>query len=274
MAVCQNCGAQRPDNIAVCPRCGAQAGPPAPPPGYPPPPQGYPPPGPPQYQQQGQYPPPPGYPPPQGYPPPGPPQGYPPPPGQYPPGPPQYGGPPPAAGTQDFKTARLAAMGIDIGICVGIGIVMSIIAAIFCAIAGGWISFATMYLSMALNCAAVGGYMLLRDFLFQSSSFGKKMMKLRVVTLNGGPITAMHSIRRNIGFGAPTLIAGVLALLFFLFIALGIANNAFYYLLYVLPLSLLNLAALAYGIWELITVLNTPEGQRWGDKFAGTRVVR
>nr|MBP7868152.1 RDD family protein [Acidobacteriota bacterium] len=208
-----------------------------------------------------------------------------PPPGQYPPppGPPPYGGPPPAAGAQDFKTARLAAMGIDIGIGVGVGIVVFVIIRIISsAMIESILSFSrgtliVLCILQMVQFLVIGAYYLARDILAGANSWGKKIMKIRVVdAATGGPISLMQSIRRNLGFGAFAIVTGVLQIVLLIFVILdpSLFVGALYTLLYTLPVSLLGLASLAYAIWEFINVLNAPEGQRWGDKFAGTRVVR
>ena len=167
-------------------------------------------------------------------------------------------------------------MGIDIGVCLGVSIVMSIISMIVMGIAGGVYSYFGVgtWLSVSLINLGVGCYFAIKDSFFGGASIGKRVMKIRVATVDGTAFTLMHSIKRNIGFGVPNLVCGILGFFFVLLVFMGAGSEALLYLLYYVPLSIMNLAALAYWIFELISVLNNPEGQRWGDRFAGTRVVR
>jgi len=103
-------------------------------------------------------------------------------------------------------------------------------------------------------------YWLLRDgmeFEFMDHrSIGKKIMKLRPVTLDGSPVDMMVSVKRNWMFA----LGGVAQLFAFTIIGLIIA----------IPLAFV---AFLLGIIELILVLTDSEGRRFGDKMAGTRVI-
>ena len=103
-------------------------------------------------------------------------------------------------------------------------------------------------------------YWLLRDgmeFEFMDRrSIGKKVMKLRPVTLDGSPMDMMVSAKRNWMFAL-----GGVAQLFIMTIIGAIIG---------IPLMLV---AVLIGIIELILVLTDPEGRRFGDKIAGTRVI-
>ena len=88
-------------------------------------------------------------------------------------------------------------------------------------------------------------------------SVGKKLMKLRPVTADGGKLDMMMSVQRNWIFG----IGGVIQLLLFI---------PFIGLLLILPVSLL---AMVIGIVEAIRVFTDPEGRRFGDVWANTKVI-
>jgi len=103
-------------------------------------------------------------------------------------------------------------------------------------------------------------YWLVRDGLdidfMDHRSLGKKVMKLRPVTLDGGPVDIMTSMKRNWMFA----LIGVAQLLAYTIIGLLIA----------IPLALL---VFAIGIVEVVLVLTDSEGRRLGDKFANTKVI-
>jgi uncharacterized RDD family membrane protein YckC len=104
-------------------------------------------------------------------------------------------------------------------------------------------------------------YMLLRDGLhyefMDHRSVGKKLVKLRPVTLDGKPVDIIVSIKRNWMF------------------ALG----ALVYVLFYIPIlgwaliPIVSITALALCIIELILVITDEEGRRWGDKLAETKVI-
>ena len=104
-------------------------------------------------------------------------------------------------------------------------------------------------------------YMLLRDGLdyefMDHRSVGKKLVKLRPVTLDGKPVDIGVSIKRNWMFA----LAGLAYFLVFIPI-LGWAL-----------IPLVGIAALVIGIVELILVIVNKEGRRWGDKLANTKVI-
>jgi uncharacterized RDD family membrane protein YckC len=104
-------------------------------------------------------------------------------------------------------------------------------------------------------------YALVRDGLnidfMRHRSFGKRVMKLRTVRLDGAPMDLATSVRRNW-----PLAIGALAS-FFLYIPL----------LGLVLFPLLLLVGLGVWIFEGYRVLNHPDGRRWGDDLAGTRVI-
>ncbi len=104
-------------------------------------------------------------------------------------------------------------------------------------------------------------YWLLRDGLefefMDQRSIGKKLMKLRPVTLDGSPMDMLASAKRNWMFA----LGGVISILIFIPI-IG--------WLLIIPVGLVSLAL---GIVELVLVIVDPEGRRLGDKIANTKVI-
>jgi uncharacterized RDD family membrane protein YckC len=105
------------------------------------------------------------------------------------------------------------------------------------------------------------GYWLVRDGLdiefMDHRSIGKKIMKLRPVTLDGAPVDIMTSVKRNWMFA----IGGLASVLTYIPI-IG--------WLLLIPVVLV---ALVIGIVELVLVLTDAKGRRFGDKLAATQVV-
>ncbi len=111
------------------------------------------------------------------------------------------------------------------------------------------------------------GYILTRDGLespyTDGRSVGKKIIGLRPVRLDGGPMTIETSVRRNWTLGAAGVVSGIGTVL----IGLG-------------PLALLGVPVLILsgligllGLVEAIMVVVNEEGRRIGDKTGGTQVV-
>jgi uncharacterized RDD family membrane protein YckC len=104
-------------------------------------------------------------------------------------------------------------------------------------------------------------YWLLRDgfdFEFMSHrSLGKKVMKLRPVTLDGSPVDLVVSIKRNWMFA----LGGIVQMLMFIPV-IGWAL-----------IPVVGVIALILAIIEIILVLTDPEGRRLGDKIANTKVI-
>ena len=104
-------------------------------------------------------------------------------------------------------------------------------------------------------------YWLVRDGLdfdfMDHRSIGKKVMKLRPVTLDGQPLDIAASVKRNWMFG----LGGIVTMVWWIpvlgwLIAIVLAPIAF-----------------VIGIVELVLVLTDAESRRMGDKMAGTRVI-
>ena len=105
-----------------------------------------------------------------------------------------------------------------------------------------------------LGALAAAAYILFSDGLtgvpyMRRRSLGKHLMGLRPQHLGDGPMTPETSARRNW-----TLVLGYFG---------------------VLPLVgwLLSLAGLVLVVYETYRVVTDPQGRRWGDELAGTRVV-
>jgi len=104
-------------------------------------------------------------------------------------------------------------------------------------------------------------YILLRDGFdyefMDGRSVGKKLMKLRPVRLDGGKMDLPTSARRNW-----PIALGSLASVLFILPVIG-------WILYI-PVLIL---AIVLGIVEIVLVLTSADGRRWGDKLANTKVV-
>ena len=107
---------------------------------------------------------------------------------------------------------------------------------------------------------AATAYWLVRDGMdldfMDHRSIGKKVMKLRPVTLDGQPLDLATSIKRNWMFALGGLTQ------FFAMTIIG--------LVLAIPLGLI---AFVIGIVEIVLVLTDAEGRRMGDKMARTRVI-
>lgn len=104
-------------------------------------------------------------------------------------------------------------------------------------------------------------YWLVRDGLdvdfMKGRSLGKKVMKLRPVRLDGGPMNLETSVRRN----WPLAVGGLAALL---------ANLPVLGWLLALPIVLI---ATAIFVIEVVLVLTDAEGRRLGDRTGPTKIV-
>ena len=104
-------------------------------------------------------------------------------------------------------------------------------------------------------------YVLLRDGLdyefMDKRSIGKKIMKLRPVRLDGKPMDMRTSVMRNL----PLTLGSLAQILLFVPILGWI----------LVPFVLI--AGIVVVIIEIVRVFNDPEGRRWGDQLAGTKVI-
>ncbi len=100
-------------------------------------------------------------------------------------------------------------------------------------------------------------------------SIGKKIQDIRVVTTTGAPIDFMTSARRN-GIFAIGAVLGVVSATLGLIPCLGDAVNCM-----LMPLQLLGIVvAVGAAIYEILQITQQPDGIRFGDRTAGTRVIR
>jgi uncharacterized RDD family membrane protein YckC len=175
---------------------------------------------------------------------------------------------------RDLQQKRIVAAVIDIAIAVAISVAFWVVAAALGfavqragsdTAVGGYVGRVLSFLGSLISV----GYVLGRDTLAGSRSLGKSIQKLQVVTLDGGPITFMHSVRRNAIFAIGSGL-GLLSSTLQLVPCLGDAVACL-----LVPLVVVGaLVSLGAAIFELIKITQDPEGIRMGDQMAGTRVVR
>ncbi len=110
-------------------------------------------------------------------------------------------------------------------------------------------------LGFFLGALLGAAYMLVRDGLtlefMDQRSLGKKLLKLRPVRLDGSRLDLNDSMKRNWVFAVPNGLQAIP----------------------ILGQILGSLLGIVLGIVECILVLTDPEGRRWGDKLANTRVI-
>ena len=113
------------------------------------------------------------------------------------------------------------------------------------------------------------GYVLGRDVLAGDRSLGKKLMEIRVLTTRNAAIGFMESLKRN-GIFAVGSTLNLVRATFQLVPCLGDAVACL-----MLPLFFLSwLIGIAAVIVEVVKIVTQPDGRRFGDEWAGTRVVR
>ena len=103
-----------------------------------------------------------------------------------------------------------------------------------------------------IGTLVVAAYMLLKDGLFEGQSVGKKLMNLRVVTLDGKKADFDVSAKRNAIFVVP-------------------------YIITIIPLIgwiIGGILSLVAAIVEIIAVVNDDKGRRMGDKWANSQVIK
>ncbi|NLI46098.1 MAG: RDD family protein [Acidobacteria bacterium] len=164
----------------------------------------------------------------------------------------------------ELQKNRFIALAIDIGAIFTLVIVIVIVGII-----GNIISSILGSLVQIAGAAILCGFILLRDFIVKGNSIGKHLMKIKVVTMAGGPIELMHSVKRNLVYSLTSLIwllTSIITLIPFLGCIAGVILSLLQFVV--------GLAVLAFAVWEAITITKSPEGLRWSDTFAGTRVVR
>jgi uncharacterized RDD family membrane protein YckC len=173
----------------------------------------------------------------------------------------------------ELQTKRLIAAAIDIAISIAIGFGVWIVSfgATF-ALGQASDSAIAMYVPRVLGFGGAAlqlGYVLGRDLLGGGCSLGKKFQGIRVVTLSGGEISFMDSVKRNAIFAIGSSL-GMLASTLQLIPCVGDAVVCI-----LTPLMALGvLISLVCVVIEMVKITSDPEGIRMGDAFAGTRVVR
>jgi uncharacterized RDD family membrane protein YckC len=175
---------------------------------------------------------------------------------------------------RDLQQKRILAGLIDIAIAIAISLVFMILSLVLGFGLGSATSSSAVgnYVPRVMGFlgALIGlGYILGRDVVAGDRSIGKKIMDIRVVTTAGAAISAMDSARRN-GIFAIGAALGFLSATLRLIPCLGDAVACL-----LMPLTLLGMVvAVGAAIYEILQITQHPEGIRFGDKTAGTRVVR
>jgi uncharacterized RDD family membrane protein YckC len=147
---------------------------------------------------------------------------------------------------------RIIAVLVDGGVCLAMGALFALFLVI--PYLGKFVFFIGQMIAFS--------YMACRDALpigeFNGASFGKKLVGLKAVDRHGNKISLQQSIKRNLPFFLP----GVLATLFGSIPAIGPLLGA-----------LIGLLGLLLIIAELLKVVSDKDGLRLGDLFAETRVI-
>jgi hypothetical protein len=175
---------------------------------------------------------------------------------------------------RDLQQKRIIAGLIDIGVAIAISLAFMIVSLVLGVGLGSATdsSVVSSYVPRILGFlgAAISlGYILGRDIVAGDRSIGKKIQDIRVVTTTGAPIDYMTSARRN-GIFAIGSALGLLSATFGLIPCLGDAVNCM-----LMPLMLLGfVVSVGAAIYEILQITQHPEGIRFGDRTAGTRVVR
>ncbi len=175
---------------------------------------------------------------------------------------------------RDLQQKRILAALIDIGVAIAISLAFMIVSLVL----GFGLGSATSSSAVSnyvprilgfLGALISLGYILGRDVVAGDRSIGKKIQNLRVVTTTGAPINYMDSARRN-GIFAIGSAFGLLSATLQLIPCLGDAAACV-----LMPLTLLGIVvSVGAAIYEILQITQQPEGIRFGDKTAGTRVVR
>jgi uncharacterized RDD family membrane protein YckC len=175
---------------------------------------------------------------------------------------------------RDLQQKRIIAGLIDIAVAIAISLAFMIVgmvlgvgigAATDGSGIGGYVPRILGFLGSLISL----GYILGRDVVAGDRSIGKKIQDIRVVTTTGAPIDFMASARRN-GIFAIGAALGLLSSTLQLIPCLGDAVACM-----LMPLTLLGfVVAVGAAIYEILQITQQPDGIRFGDKTAGTRVVR
>jgi len=174
----------------------------------------------------------------------------------------------------DLQQKRYIAAAIDVAVAIGLGIAFGLVGTIagFLFTRTSSTSMVGVYLPRVVTF--VGslvslGYILGRDVVAGDRSLGKQVQGIRVLTIAGGPIGFMESARRNAIFAIGSAL-GVVSSTLGLVPCLGDAVRCL-----LMPVWILGgLISLGAAIFELLQITQRPDGVRYGDQMAGTRVVR
>ena len=175
---------------------------------------------------------------------------------------------------RDLQQRRYIAAAIDVAVAIGIAVAFMIVGIVvgFAFTRATSSSMVGVYLPRVVGFvgALVSlGYILGRDLVAGDRSLGKKIQNLRVVTLAGAPIGFVESAKRNAIFAIGSGLSVVSATLQ-LIPCLGDAVSCL-----LLPVWILGvLVSLGAAIYEMVQITQKPDGVRYGDQLAGTRVVR
>lgn len=174
----------------------------------------------------------------------------------------------------DLQQKRILAALIDIGVAVVIGIVVwgvSIVLGLGAAAASRHSGVASM-LGRVIHfggALVILAFVLGRDLVGGDRSLGKKLMEIRVVTSGGAAIGLIDSVKRNAIFAIGSVLSALSATLQ-LVPCLGDAVACL-----LMPLTVLGgLLSFVAAIVELVKIFQDPEGIRFGDQWAGTKVIR
>jgi uncharacterized RDD family membrane protein YckC len=175
---------------------------------------------------------------------------------------------------RDLQQKRIVAGLIDIAIAIAISIAFIVVSSVLGFGLGRATSSSAVTSYVPRIISFLGaiislGYILGRDVVAGDRSLGKKFQDIRVVTTAGAPIDFMTSARRNAIFAIGSAL-GLLSATLQLIPCLGDAVACM-----LMPLTLLGmLVGVGAAIYEMLQISQQPEGIRFGDRTAGTRVVR
>ncbi len=119
------------------------------------------------------------------------------------------------------------------------------------ALIDGLLSSAVSALIPVIGALISTAYLLIKDGLFEGQSLGKKLMKLRVVTMDGNKADFATSAKRNLIFAIP----------------------AIFMIIPIIGWVIAPILSLIVLIIEVVKVLNEPKGRRLGDTWADTQVI-
>lgn len=165
----------------------------------------------------------------------------------------------------EFVRSRLIAALIDLAVAVTVIFLFSAIGIISASITD---RLSSLQWGLFFGFTVLIVFFCLRDNLFHHNSIGKHLMKIKVVSVEGGQITLLQSMQRNIISVAVTFILWVGVLLNIA------ASEGSAFSLVVGSFQLLAfLTSSLVILWELIQITANRVSFKYGDKVAGTQVV-